>query len=144
KIKLKKLSTLELGNLHAKRDWGYAKEYVHGMYLMLQAKTAENYLLATGSTRTVKDFIDTAFKVAEMDIVWEGQNENEVGIDRKTNKPVVKINPKFYRPAEVDLLIGDAQKAKNILGWQAKTSLEELCQLMVEADLRRNKNGISL
>lgn len=143
KIKLGKLEVLELGNLDAKRDWGYAKEYVYGMYLMLQAKQPDTFVLATGRTETVRDFVIMAFKAAGINLIWEGQAENEVGIDPATQRIVVKINPKFYRPAEVDLLIGDPQKAKEILGWEPKTTLEQLCKLMVEADIRRNERGYS-
>jgi GDPmannose 4,6-dehydratase len=143
KIKLGKLDTLELGNLDAKRDWGYAKEYVEGMYLMMQANKADTYVLATNRMETVRDFLTMACQAAEINIVFEGNGINEIGIDSKTKKQIVRINPEFYRPAEVDLLIGNATKAKQDLGWQPKTTLEELCRIMVEADLRRNANGIS-
>lgn len=143
KIKLGQLDVLELGNLDAKRDWGYAKEYVQGMYLMLQAKAADTFILATGRTETVRDFVIMAFKAVGTNLIWEGHAEKEVGIDAATNKIVVKINPKYYRPAEVELLIGTPQKAKEILGWEPTTTLEQLCQLMVEADLRRNERGYS-
>jgi GDPmannose 4,6-dehydratase len=141
KIKLGKLDTLELGNMDAKRDWGFAKDYVEGMYLMLQAKKADTYVLATNRTETVRDFVTMAFKAVDIDLVFEGEGEKEVGINRATNKVIVKVNPKFYRPAEVDLLIGDATKAKEDLGWEAKCTLEQLCEMMVEADLKRNELG---
>jgi GDPmannose 4,6-dehydratase len=141
KIKLGGLDCLELGNLDSKRDWGFAKEYVEGMWLMLQAKTPDTYILATGRTETVKDFVSLAFKAVEIDIVFKGEGKDTVGFDSKTNKAILKINPKFYRPAEVDLLIGDPSKAKQNLGWQPKTSLEELANLMVDADIKRNKTG---
>lgn len=141
KIKLGVLDCLELGNLDSKRDWGFAKEYVEGMWLMLQAKTPDTYILATGRTETVKDFVSLAFKAAEIDIVFKGEGEDTVGLDSKTNKTILKINPKFYRPAEVDLLIGDPTKAKQNLEWQVKTSLEELALAMVDADIKRNKTG---
>ncbi len=143
KIKSGKLDVLELGNLDAKRDWGYAKEYVEGMYLMLQAKEPDTFVLATGRTETVRDFVTMAFKAADINLAWEGQNENESGINTANGKTIIKVNPKYYRPAEVELLIGSPDKAKQILGWQPKTSLEALCQLMVEADLRRNERGYS-
>ncbi len=143
KIKLGKLDLLELGNLDAKRDWGYAKDYIEGMYLMLQAEKPDTYVLATNRTETVRDFVAMAFKAAGIEIEFEGENENEIAKDIATGKVVLRINPKFYRPAEVDLLIGDPQKAKDELGWEAKTTLEELCKMMVEADLRRNRNGFS-
>ena len=141
KIKLGKLDTLELGNMDAKRDWGYAKEYVAGMYLMLQAKRADTYVLATNRTETVRDFVKMAFKAVDIELEFQGEGEDEVAIDKATGKTVVKVNPKFYRPAEVDLLIGDASKAKKELGWEPKCTLEELCAMMVEADLERNKTG---
>ncbi len=143
KIKLGKLDVLELGNLDAKRDWGYAKDYVEGMWRMLQADEPDTYVLATGRTETVRDFVTMAAKAAEINIEWQGKGENERGVDAASGKTIVRINPKFYRPAEVDLLIGDPSKAKSKLGWEAKTTLEELCAMMVEADLRRNTSGFS-
>lgn len=143
KIKLGKLDVLELGNLDAKRDWGYAKDYVEGMWRMLQADKPDTYVLATNRTETVRDFVTMACKAADINIVWEGANEQERGIDSATGKTIVAINPKFYRPAEVELLIGNPEKAKRELGWEPKTTLEELCRMMVEADLRRNEIGFS-
>jgi len=143
KIKLGKMDTLELGNMDAKRDWGYAKEYVEGMYLMMQAKEPDTFVLATNRTETVRDFVTMAFKAADINIEWSGEAENEIGIDSASGEKVVAVNPKFYRPAEVELLIGDPQKVKDILGWEPKTSLEELCRMMVEADKRRNESGFS-
>ncbi|AXT51962.1 GDP-mannose 4,6-dehydratase [Aquimarina sp. BL5] len=141
KIHLKKQDVLELGNLNAKRDWGYAKEYVEGMYMMLQAPVADTYVLATNQTNTVRDFVTLSFKTVGIDIEWVGKNEHEVGVDLKTQSEIVKVNPKFYRPAEVDLLIGDASKAKKNLGWESKTTLEELAKMMVKSDIKRNTNG---
>ncbi|WP_108802683.1 GDP-mannose 4,6-dehydratase [Aquimarina sp. Aq107] len=141
KIYLKKQEVLELGNLNAKRDWGYAREYVEGMHMMLQAPVADTYVLATNQTKTVRDFVTLSFKTVGIDIGWEGSNENEVGINLKTQKEIVKVNPQFYRPAEVDLLIGDASKAKENLGWETKTTLEELAEMMVKSDIKRNTNG---
>lgn len=143
KIKLGKLDILELGNMDAKRDWGFAKEYVEGMWRMLQADVPDTFVLATNRTETVRDFVSMAFKAAGFNLRFEGKDENEVGIDTATGKTLVKVNPKFYRPAEVELLIGNPQKAKDVLGWEPKTTLEELCQMMVEEDLRRNKQGFS-
>ena len=143
KIKLGKLDVLELGNLDAKRDWGYAKEYVEGMWRMLQADVPETYVLATNRTETVRDFVRMAFRAAGMDVDFRGGAENETAVDAATGKTVVRVNPRFYRPAEVDLLIGDAGKAKAQLGWEPKTTLEALCAMMVEADLRRNAQGFS-
>ncbi|HES77199.1 MAG TPA: GDP-mannose 4,6-dehydratase [bacterium] len=143
KIRQGKLDVLELGNLDAKRDWGYAKEYVEGMWRMLQADKPDTYVLATNRTETVRDFVSMACKAAEIDVAWEGANEQERGIDTATGKTVVSVNPKFYRPAEVEVLIGDPQKARDELGWAPKTTLEELCRMMVEADMRRNEQGFS-
>jgi GDPmannose 4,6-dehydratase len=143
KIKLGKLDTLELGNMDAKRDWGFAKEYVEGMWRMLQVDTPDTYVLATNRTETVRDFVTLACKAADIQLEWRGEAEAEQGIDTATGKVIVAVNPKFYRPAEVDLLIGNPAKAKAELGWEPKTSLEDLCRMMVEADLRRNEQGFS-
>ncbi len=143
KISLSKLECLELGNMDAKRDWGFAKEYVEGMWRMLQADEPDTYVLATNRTETVRDFVTMAFKAAEISLLWQGEAEAEQAINTANGKVVVRVNPKFYRPAEVDLLIGNPLKAKEKLGWEPKTTLEELCQMMVEADIRRNKNGFS-
>ncbi|HDL7750324.1 TPA: GDP-mannose 4,6-dehydratase [Yersinia enterocolitica] len=143
KIKLGKQDILELGNMDAKRDWGFAKEYVEGMWRMLQADVPDTFVLATNRTETVRDFVSMAFKAAGFNLRFEGKDEHEVGIDVATGKTLVKVNPKFYRPAEVELLIGNPQKAKDVLGWEPKTTLEELCQMMVEEDLRRNEQGFS-
>lgn len=143
KIKLGKLDVLELGNMDAKRDWGFAKEYVEGMWRILQADEPGTYVLATNRTETVRDFVTMAFKAAGIAIEWQGEAENETGHDAQSGKVLVRVNPKFYRPAEVELLIGNPAKATRELGWAPKTTLEELCQLMVDADLRRNQAGFS-
>jgi GDPmannose 4,6-dehydratase len=143
KIKLGKIDVLELGNMGAKRDWGFAKEYVEGMWLMLQVEEADSYVLATNRTETVREFVDMAFKAAGYELRFEGSEENEVAIDIKTGKTLVRVNQKFYRPAEVELLIGDPSRAKEKLGWEPTTTLEQLCAMMVEADLRRNTEGHS-
>ena len=143
KIKLGKLDVLELGNVDAKRDWGFAKEYVEGMWRILQAEKPDTYVLATNRTETVRDYVTMAAKAAGFELAWQGVAENEIGIDTKTNKTLVRVNPKFYRPAEVELLIGNPEKAKIDLGWEPKTTLEQLCQMMVEADIRRNEAGFS-
>jgi GDPmannose 4,6-dehydratase len=143
KIKLGQLEVMELGNLDAKRDWGFAKEYVDGMWRMLQADKPDTYVLATNRTETVRDYVTMAAKAAGLELTWQGVAENEIGVDTKTNKTLVRVNPKFYRPAEVELLIGNPEKAKLELGWEPKTTLEQLCQIMVEADIRRNEAGFS-
>ncbi|HEY8607315.1 MAG TPA: GDP-mannose 4,6-dehydratase [Noviherbaspirillum sp.] len=143
KIRLGKLDTLELGNMDAKRDWGFAKEYVEGMWMMLQADEPDTYVLATNRTVTVRDFVSLAFRSADYQLEWRGSGEREEAVDAATGKVLVRVNPKFYRPAEVDLLIGDPAKAREKLGWAPKTSLEQLCQMMVQADLRRNERGFS-
>jgi|688.fasta_scaffold17871_4 GDPmannose 4,6-dehydratase len=143
KISLKKQSILELGNLDAQRDWGYAKEYVEGMYKMLQYKEPETFVLATNKTYTVKTFVVLSFKQIGIDIVWKGVGVDEKGYNQKTNELLVQINPAFFRPSEVELLIGDAKKANDLLNWHPETTLEKLCSIMVEADIRRNTNGFS-
>ncbi|NBS17390.1 MAG: GDP-mannose 4,6-dehydratase [Gammaproteobacteria bacterium] len=156
KIALGQASLLELGNIDAKRDWGYAKEYVEGMWLMLQADTADTFVLATNRTETVRDFVQMTFKTVGIDLEFQGQEENEKAMvaainpallnkdsNLKVGQTVMKVNPKFYRPAEVELLIGNPSKAKDILGWSPKTTLEDLCQMMVQADLERNQVGFS-
>jgi len=139
RIKLGLQDVLELGNLDAKRDWGYAAEYVEGMWRMLQADEPDTSVLATGRTETVRDFVRMARKAAAIDVDFTGSNEAESAVDTQTGKTVVRVNPHFYRPAEVDLLVGDATKAAEKLGWTATTSLEGLCTMMVEADLKRHQ-----
>ncbi len=143
KIKLGKLDVIELGNLDAKRDWGFAKEYVEGMWRMLQADKPDTFVLATNRTETVRDFVTMAFKAIDVSLEWSGTGLDEVGTCKASGKVLVKINPKFHRPAEVDLLIGNPEKARRELGWEPKTTLEELCEMMVKADLRRNEAGAS-
>jgi GDPmannose 4,6-dehydratase len=143
KIHLGKLDCLELGNLGAKRDWGFAADYVEGMYAMLQLDKSDTFVLATNRTETVRDFVLMSFKAVGIDLEFFGVGQDEVARDKRNGRVVVRVNPVFYRPAEVDLLVGDATKAKDILGWEAKTTLEELCSLMVSADLERNINGTS-
>lgn len=143
KIKLGQLEVLHLGNIDAKRDWGFAKEYVEGMWRMLQADEPDTFVLGTNRTETVRDFVRMAFAGAGISVAISGVAEEEIAIDAATGKTVMRVNPRFYRPAEVDLLIGNPDKAKAKLGWSPKTTLEELCQMMVEADLRRNAKGVS-
>ncbi|WP_294669620.1 GDP-mannose 4,6-dehydratase [uncultured Fluviicola sp.] len=131
---------LSLGNLDSKRDWGYAKEYVEAMWLMLQQDEAEDFVIATGKTYTVRDFVERAAKYVGFDIVWEGTGVNEIGIDRNTGKKIIEVNPKYFRPTEVDLLIGDATKAKNKLNWEAKVEIDELVRIMMEHDIKMVKH----
>jgi GDPmannose 4,6-dehydratase len=143
RISLGKQEVLELGNLDAQRDWGFAKEYVDGMRLMLEHSEPDTFVLATGRTYPVRRFVELAFAAVGVTIAWKGKDVEEVGVDAATGKTRVRINPAFFRPAEVDLLIGDPAKSKAVLSWEAKMGLEELCRIMVEADLRRNRDGFS-
>jgi len=127
---------VELGNLNAKRDWGHAEDYVKAMWLMLQQEKADDYVVATGETRTVREFATVAFKAMGMDIEWQGKDVNEKGIDKATGKTVVKVNPKFFRPAEVELLIGDPTKAETKLGWKRENSFEDLVTRMTQNDAK--------
>ena len=135
RIKLGVQDVLELGNLDAKRDWGHAKDYVKAMWLMLQQDKADDYVIATNETRTVREFVERAFKYVDIDIVWEGKDEKEIGKDVKTGKTVVRVNPKFFRPAEVDILIGNPAKGEAALGWKREISFTELVERMVKNDL---------
>lgn len=143
KIRCGKLDLLELGNMDAKRDWGFAREYVEGMWRMLQADRPDTYVLATNRSETVRDFVAMAAKAAGFSLAWQGSGEEECGIDEGSGRTLVRVSSRFYRPAEVDLLIGDPAKARLELGWIPTTSLESLCAMMVQADLRRNKKGES-
>lgn len=127
---------LYLGNLDAQRDWGYAKDYVEGMWLMLQQEKPQDFVLATGEMHSVREFIQECCKLLEIDLQWQGQGEQEVGIDKKTNKEIIKIDPKYFRPAEVDQLLGDSTKAKKVLKWKPKTTFKELVKIMLEEDLQ--------
>jgi GDPmannose 4,6-dehydratase len=139
RIKLGKEQKLYLGNLDAKRDWGYAKDYVEGMWLMLQQPTGDDYVLAMNETHTVREFCELAAKELDIDLMWEGTGVEEKGIDQKTGQTIIEIDPKYFRPAEVELLIGDATKAQQQLGWQPKTNFHQLVQIMVQADLELEK-----
>ena len=143
KYHLGKLATLELGNLSAKRDWGFAPEYVEGMHSMLQADTPDTFVLATNKTQTVRDFVQLAFRSVGVELEFRGDGAAEVGVDVRSGSVVIRVNEKYFRPAEVDLLIGNPDKARQLLGWEAKTSLEELCKLMVDADIQRHLNDQS-
>jgi GDPmannose 4,6-dehydratase len=143
KIKLGQLDCMDLGNLDAKRDWGFAKEYVEGMWRMLQAKEPDTFVLATNRTETVRDFVRMAFKAADIHVEFKGQAEQETAVNTANGQTVMRVNPQFYRPAEVELLIGNPAKAKAVLGWEPTTTLEQLCLMMVQADLKRNTAGYS-
>ena len=134
KIKLGLQEKLYLGNLNAQRDWGHAKDYVEGMWRMLQHEKPEDFVLATGKTTTIREFCNLSFKELGIEIKWEGEGENEVGIDQSSNKVIISIDNNYYRPTEVDLLIGDASKAKKLLSWTPKYELESLVKEMVNAD----------
>ena len=133
---------IELGNMNAKRDWGHAKDYVDGMWRMMQQDRADSYILSTGRTETVRDFVKMAFAAADIDVAFEGQGEDEVAYEVGSGRVLVQVNPQFYRPAEVDLLIGDPSKAREKLGWESRTNLEELCRGMVHADITRVRREI--
>ena len=135
RIKLGKQDHLELGNMDSKRDWGYAGDYVEGMWRMLQQDKPDDYVLASGEAHTIREFVEEAFKETGVSIKWEGEDVNEVGVDAATGKTLVKINPAFFRPAEVDILLGDPTKAETVLGWERKVDFPGLVKLMVEHDL---------
>lgn len=136
RIKHGKQDGIELGNLDAQRDWGYAGDYVEGMWRMLQQDKPEDYVLATGETHSIREFCELAFKEIGIDLEWKGEGENEVGVDAASGKTLIKINPAFYRPAEVDLLLGNPKKAETELGWERKVDFPGLVKLMVEHDLK--------
>ena len=137
KIMSGRQKVLTLGNLNAKRDWGYAGDYVEGMWLMLQAERPSDYVLATGETRTVREFVEAAFEEAGIKLVWEGEGVKERGYDPLTGRLYVKVDEKYFRPSEVDLLLGDASKAERELGWKRKVGFKELVRMMVQADIKK-------
>ncbi|MBF0494667.1 MAG: GDP-mannose 4,6-dehydratase, partial [Candidatus Omnitrophica bacterium] len=136
KIQKGLLDKIYLGNLSSKRDWGYAPEYVEAMWKILDHVSPSDYVIATGQTHSVREFCEETFKCIGADLVWEGKDVEEKGIDRKTGKVLVEVDPKYFRPAEVDLLIGDSAKAKKELGWEPKVKFKELVSIMVEADIK--------
>ena len=136
-IKLGYQEKLYLGNLNAKRDWGYAPEYCEGMWRMLQHKKADDYVLATGETHTVKEYCEKAFQELGITIEWTGNEEKEKGIDPKTGNVIIEVDPNYYRPTEVDILIGDASKAKKELGWEPKVTFDELIKIMIKYDFQK-------
>lgn len=142
RISLGRQQRLELGNLDAKRDWGYAKEYVEGMWRMLQVDEPDTFVLATNRTETVRDFVTLAFKAVDIELEWHGQDEDEYAVNIDNGATVVSVNPRFYRPAEVEMLIGNPARAEKALGWKPDTTLEQLCAMMVKADLARLKRSV--
>jgi GDPmannose 4,6-dehydratase len=140
RIKLGKEEKLYLGNLDAKRDWGHAKDYVYGMWLMLQHEEPDDFILATNESHSVREFVEETGKVLGMDIIWKGKGLKEKGIDKKTGKTIVEIDPKYFRPAEVDVLQGDYSKAKKKLGWKPKIKFKELVRMMTESDLENERH----
>ena len=137
RIKKGTLDKLYLGNMDAKRDWGFAGDYVEAMWLMLQQDEPDDFVIATGETHSVREFVELVFREVGIEIGWQGEGVDEVGVDRATGDVVIEIDPRYYRPTEVDILIGDPTKAKVKLGWEAKVGLRELVKMMVEADLKR-------
>lgn len=135
---------LELGNMDSKRDWGHSKDYVKAMWLMLQQNEADDYVIATNETRTVREFVEIAFACVDINIKWQGEGVDEIGIDESTGKTVVKINPKFFRPAEVDILIGDPSKADTNLGWEREISFNQLVERMVANDMKLVEKEIKI
>lgn len=144
RIKLGLQDYMELGNLDAKRDWGHSKDYIEAMWLMLQQDKADDYVIASGETHKVREFVELAFNEVGISIEWNGKGVEEVGIDKETKKVLVKVNPKFYRPAEVELLLGNPAKAKEKLGWKRKVTFKELVSRMVENDLKIYDEKLSL
>ena len=136
RIKAGLQDVLKLGNLESKRDWGYAMDYVEAMWLILQQDEPDDYVIATGETHSVREFVERACEISGFDLAWEGEAEDEVGKDRKTGKTIISIDPKFYRPTEVDLLLGDPSKARRVLGWEPRVTFAGLVEMMVHADLK--------
>jgi len=144
RIKLELDECLYLGNLEARRDWGYAKDYVEAMWLMMQQDKPDDFIIATGETRSVRKFVEEAAKALEFDLKWKGKGLKEEGIDRKTGKTIIKIDPKYFRPAEVDILVGDASKAMRKLGWKPRVKFKELVKMMAGADLQTERDNIKV
>jgi GDPmannose 4,6-dehydratase len=142
RVKLGLDEKIYLGNLDAKRDWGHAKDYVEAMWLMLQAKKPDDYVIALGETHSVREFVELAAAALGFDLAWKGKGLDEVGIDKKTKKIIVEIDPHYFRPAEVDVLLGDSQKARKELGWKPKISFKELIRVMIEADLEKESKHV--
>lgn len=142
RIKCGLLDHIELGNMNAKRDWGHSEDYVKAMWLMLQQESPDDYVIATNETRTVREFVEIAFKRVGIDINWKGMGVDEIGVDASTGKTLVSVNPTFFRPAEVELLLGDCTKAEKKLGWTREVSFSELVQRMVDHDMKIISEGL--
>ena len=143
RIKLGKQDCLFMGNIDAKRDWGHARDYVRMMWMMLQQDQADDYVVATGETHTVRSFIELAFECIGISLEWKGKGVDEVGFDKATGRELVKIDPKYFRPTEVDLLVGDCSKAKKLLGWAPKVTFKALAEEMVDADLAELRHELA-
>ena len=144
RVKLGLQGTLKLGNLSSQRDWGYAKDYVEGIWKILQYKTPEDFVLATGETHTVRQFVEEAAGLLKFDLVWKGKGVKEVGIDKKRNKTIIEIDPSYFRPKEVDYLLGDASKAKKLLNWKPKINFRKLVEIMLKNDFDLAKKELKL
>jgi GDPmannose 4,6-dehydratase len=144
KVKLGAASCLELGNLDAKRDWGHARDYVDAMWRMLQLDSSEDFVIATGVTHTVREFVEKAARNLQMEIEWRGEGENEIGIDKISGNEVIKVNPKYYRPNEVNILLGDPAKAKRVMGWEPQVRFDDLVKIMVEHDFELVQSNASM
>ena len=144
RIKLGVQDYVELGNMDSKRDWGHSKDYVRAMWLMLQQDKPDDYVIATNETRTVREFVETAFSHVGMEISWVGEGVDEIGVDKATGRTVVKVNKKFFRPAEVDILLGDPSKAEKVLGWKREISFSQLVERMVNNDMERVQNELKV
>lgn len=144
RIKLGVQECLELGSMDAKRDWGHSKDYVRAMWLMLQQEQADDYVIATNETRTVREFVETAFSHVNIEVEWKGTGVDEVGIDKVTGKTIVRVNPKFFRPAEVEVLLGNPEKAEKKLGWEREISFSELVKRMIDNDMNLVEKEIKI
>jgi GDPmannose 4,6-dehydratase len=144
RIKLGVQEYMELGNMDSKRDWGHSKDYVRAMWLMLQQDKPDDYVIATNETRTVREFVETAFKHVGIEVQWQGSGVDEIGINKENGKTIVKVNKKFFRPAEVDILLGDPSKAEKVLGWKREIDFSQLVERMVKNDLELVQNEIKV
>lgn len=144
RIKLGVQDCLELGSMDAKRDWGHSKDYVKAMWLMLQQEQADDYVIATNETRTVREFVETAFSHVNIDVEWKGTGVDEIGVNKETGKTIVRVNPKFFRPAEVEVLLGNPEKAEKVLGWRREINFSELVKRMIDNDMQLVEKEIKI